>query len=46
MHNPPHPGFALQAWLAAAQLGMQSAYDLWQAALQPRPLVRRITVAV
>lgn len=79
MHNPPHPGEVLQAWLAdvsvtlAAErlgvtraslsrilhghtgisadmallgtspemwLGMQSAYDLWQAAQQPRPSVK------
>lgn len=25
--------------------GMQSAYDLWQAAQQPRPLVQRMAVA-
>jgi len=89
MHNPPHPGTVLQAWLAdvsvtqaAAQLGvtraylsrilhghagisadmalrlsdllgtsaelwlgLQSAYDLWQAEQQPRPLVQRLSVA-
>ena len=86
MHNPPHPGEAVQEWLAdvsvteAARrlgitraylsrilygraaisadmalrlgdllgtsaelwLGMQQAYDLWQASQQPRPKVLRM----
>jgi len=33
-------GTSAELWL-----GMQSAYDLWQAAQQPRPLVLRMTVA-
>lgn len=30
---------------AALWLGLQSAYDLWHAAQQPRPLVRRMVLA-
>lgn len=33
-------GTSAELWL-----GMQSAYDLWQAAQQPRALVQRMTVA-
>lgn len=33
-------GTSAELWL-----GMQSAYDLWQAAQQPRPLVQRMAVA-
>ncbi len=34
-------GTSAEMWL-----GMQSAYDLWQAAQQPRPLVARLAMAV
>ena len=33
-------GTSAEMWLR-----MQNAYDLWQAAQQPRPLVQRMTVA-
>lgn len=33
-------GTSAELWL-----GMQSAYSLWQAAQQPRPLVQRMTLA-
>lgn len=33
-------GTSVEMWL-----GMQSAYDLWQAAQQPRLVVQRMTVA-
>ena len=33
-------GTSAEMWL-----GMQSAYDLWQAAQQPRPLVKRMVMA-
>ena len=33
-------GTSAELWL-----GMQSAYDLWQAAQRPRPLVQRLAVA-
>lgn len=34
-------GTSAELWL-----GMQSAYDLWRAAQQPRPLVARLAMAV
>ncbi len=35
---------ALLGTSAELWLGMQSAYDLWQAAQQPRPLVQRMAL--
>ncbi len=37
---------ALLGTSAEMWLGMQSAYDLWQAAQQPRPVVQRLALAV